>query len=104
MRIPLRYRPCLETYKQHCFAYYSCLLTVSIIGLGVVGLSTAALFASGSIRVIGVENNNERFNKIKEGEPGFYEPKLKRMLNDALKKGLLTISKDIYSAVKRTKF
>jgi UDPglucose 6-dehydrogenase len=80
------------------------LQTVSIIGLGFVGLSTAAVFASRSIRVIGVENNNDKFNKIKEGEPDFYEPKLKRMLNDALKKGLLTISKDIFYAVRRSKF
>jgi UDPglucose 6-dehydrogenase len=80
------------------------LQTVSVIGLGFVGLSTAAVFGSRSVRVIGVENNDARFNKIKEGQPDFYEPKLKRMLNIAVKKGFLTFSKDISTAVRRSKF
>jgi UDPglucose 6-dehydrogenase len=80
------------------------LQTVSIIGLGFVGLCTAAVFASRSFRVIGVENNNDKFDKIKDGKPDFYEPKLGNMLNEALKNGLLTISKDILYAVKRSKF
>jgi UDP-N-acetyl-D-mannosaminuronate dehydrogenase len=35
------------------------LQTVSIIGLGFVGLSTAVVFASRSIRVIGVEGKDK---------------------------------------------
>jgi UDPglucose 6-dehydrogenase len=80
------------------------LQTVSIIGLGFVGLSTAVVFASRSIRVIGVEKDDYRFRAIQSGKPHFYEPKLESMLNVVLKKGLLRLSKDVFNAVRTSKF
>jgi UDP-N-acetyl-D-mannosaminuronate dehydrogenase len=38
--------------------------TVSIIGLGFVGLTTAVVFASRGITVIGLEEDNEKIIKI----------------------------------------
>jgi UDPglucose 6-dehydrogenase len=67
-------------------------------------LSTAVVFASRSIRVIGVEKDDYRFRAIQRGKPHFYEPKLERMLNNVLKKGLLRLSKDIFNAVRTSKF
>ena len=78
--------------------------TVSIIGLGFVGLSTAVVFASRSIRVIGVEKDDEKLNKLQQGKPTFHEPKLEKMLKNVLKKGLLRVSKDISDAVRTSKF
>ena len=74
--------------------------TVSIIGLGFVGLTTAAVFSSRGVRVLGVETDNEKIRKINAKKPYFYEPKLEDMLVDVINRGLFTISKDIESAIR----
>ena len=74
--------------------------TVSIIGLGFVGLTTAAVFSSRDIRVLGVETDNEKIRKINAKKPYFYEPKLEDMLVDVINRGLFTISKDLESAIR----
>jgi UDPglucose 6-dehydrogenase len=74
--------------------------TVSIIGLGFVGLTTAVVFASKGITVIGLEKDNEKTIKINARKPPFYEPKLNDMLVDVMNKGLFMVSNNIESAVK----
>ena len=74
--------------------------TVSIMGLGYVGLTTAVVFASKGVRVIGLEADKEKIIRINARKPHFYEPKLNDMLIDVTNKGLLTISNDIESAVR----
>jgi len=48
-------------------------LSVSIIGLGYVGLTTAACFASRGIRVVGIDVDETRVRKIRKGEPVIME-------------------------------
>jgi UDPglucose 6-dehydrogenase len=74
--------------------------TISIIGLGFVGLTTAVVFSSRGVRVLGVETDNEKIIKINAKKTYFYEPKLEDILVDVANKGLFTVSKDIESAVK----
>jgi UDPglucose 6-dehydrogenase len=76
------------------------IVTVSIIGLGFVGLTTAVVFASRGITVIGVDTDTEKIIKINAKKPPFYEPKLNDMLVHVIDKGLFTTSKEIESAVK----
>ena len=45
--------------------------TVSVIGLGYVGLSTAVLFANKGIRVFGVELDEKKIERIKCGDSIF---------------------------------
>jgi UDPglucose 6-dehydrogenase len=74
--------------------------TVSIIGLGFVGLTSAVVFSSKGVRVLGVEEDNEKIIKINGKKLYFCEPKLQDMLIEVTNKGLFTVSKDIESAVR----
>lgn len=50
--------------------------TVSVIGLGYVGLPTAAMFASRGLSVIGVDVKEEAVARVRAGEAHFVEPDL----------------------------
>ena len=69
-------------------------LSVSIVGLGYVGLTTAACFASKRIRVVGVDVDETRVRKIRKGEPVIRERGLQPMLDKALKAGYLELRMD----------
>jgi len=68
---------------------------VSIIGLGYVGLCTAATFASRGIKIIGIDVDRKRVEQLQKGEAPIYEPKLDGLLKTAVKKGLFQASDDI---------
>ncbi len=63
--------------------------TVSIIGLGYIGLPTAATLASRQVSVIGVDINEEAVNSINEGKAHFFEPDLDILLKSTVSEGLL---------------
>mgnify|MGYP006110885161 CR=1 FL=1 len=73
-------------------------MKISIIGLGFVGLSFAAVLGSKNYSVLGIDNDTQKILKIKNNELPFYEPKLKKFLNSAQKKSL-TVSDDLEFAV-----
>ncbi len=62
---------------------------ISVIGLGYIGLPTAALFASKKIRVIGVDNNKEVVDKINQGKVHIVEPDLDDVVSTAVKENFL---------------
>ena len=62
---------------------------ISIIGLGYIGLPTAALFASRKIEVIGVDTNQSVVDKINQGEIHIVEPELDIAVHSAVKEGYL---------------
>ncbi len=68
---------------------------VSIIGMGYVGLCTAATFASRGIRSTGIDIDQERIDQIHRGKTPIHEPDLDRLLKTAVKKKLLDGSTDI---------
>lgn len=64
--------------------------TVSVIGLGYIGLPTAAMFASKGLKVIGVDLNPKIVDTINKGEIHIIEPGLERIVKNAVDGGLLT--------------
>ena len=57
--------------------------TISVIGLGYIGLPTAAAFASRQKRVVGVDINQHAVETINRGEIHIVEPDLASVVNTA---------------------
>lgn len=63
--------------------------TISVIGLGYIGLPTAAVFASRKIKVIGVDLNQKAVDTINRGEIHIVEPDLDMVVHAAVTEGYL---------------
>ena len=63
--------------------------TISIIGLGYIGLPTAAVFASRKINVIGVDVNQKTVDTINRGQIHIVEPDLDMVVHAAVTEGYL---------------
>ncbi len=63
--------------------------TVSVVGLGYIGLPTAAVFASRKIQVIGVDVNQKAVDTINRGEIHIVEPDLDIVVHSAVNEGYL---------------
>jgi len=64
-------------------------MTVSVIGLGYIGLPTAAMFASRKVKVIGVDINQHAVDTINRGEIHIVEPELDMIVQAAVTGGFL---------------
>jgi UDP-N-acetyl-D-mannosaminuronic acid dehydrogenase len=69
--------------------------SICIVGLGYIGLPTAALLASHGYKVHGVDVNWEAVKKINNGEAHIYEPGLDACVKSAIESGLLSASTEI---------
>lgn len=65
---------------------------ISVIGLGYIGLPTAALFAGKGIEVIGVDINKSIVDKVNSGRIHIVEPCLEEKVESAVSKGVLRAS------------
>ncbi|KMV28508.1 UDP-N-acetyl-D-mannosaminuronic acid dehydrogenase [Photobacterium swingsii] len=63
--------------------------TISVIGLGYIGLPTAAMFASRKKKVIGVDVNQHAVDTINRGEIHIVEPDLDMIVKAAVTEGYL---------------
>jgi UDP-N-acetyl-D-mannosaminuronic acid dehydrogenase len=63
--------------------------TISVIGLGYIGLPTAAMFASRKIKVIGVDVNQHAVDTINKGRIHIVEPDLDMIVHAAVSEGYL---------------
>ncbi|NRP95471.1 UDP-N-acetyl-D-glucosamine 6-dehydrogenase [Marinobacterium sp. xm-g-59] len=63
--------------------------TISVIGLGYIGLPTAAMFASRKKKVIGVDVNQRAVDTINRGEIHIVEPELDIIVRSVVKDGYL---------------
>lgn len=63
--------------------------TISVIGLGYIGLPTAAMFASRRVKVIGVDVNKSAVDTINEGKIHIIEPGLDIMVHASVTEGYL---------------
>lgn len=63
--------------------------TISVVGLGYIGLPTAAMFASRKKQVIGVDVNQTAVDTINRGEIHIVEPELDMIVHAAVKEGYL---------------
>ena len=64
--------------------------TISVIGLGYIGLPTAAMFASRKVKVVGVDVNADTVATINQGKIHIVEPELDAIVYSAVKEGWLT--------------
>jgi len=62
---------------------------VSMIGLGYIGLPTAAMLASRKIKVVGVDINQHAIDTINRGEIHIVEPELDIIVQEAVTQGYL---------------
>lgn len=82
---------------------------VTMIGLGYIGLPTAALLAKYNVRVHGVDINQDVVDIINKGEIHIIEPDLNEFVRSAVEKGFLKadtkpIESDVYVIVVPTPF
>jgi len=63
--------------------------TVAVVGLGYIGLPTAAILASQDVNVIGVDVNEKTVDAVSRGEVPFVEPDLETYLAGAIAQGQL---------------
>jgi len=63
--------------------------SVCVIGLGYIGLPTAAFIASKEIKVTGVDVNPHYVEQINKGEVPFYEPGFQNLLKEVVDSGYL---------------
>ncbi|WP_312347878.1 UDP-N-acetyl-D-mannosamine dehydrogenase [Leclercia sp.] len=64
--------------------------TISVVGLGYIGLPTAAVIASNGIRVLGVDVNKHAVDTINQGMIHIVEPGLEDLVKRAVNDGHLT--------------
>lgn len=74
-------------------------MKISVIGLGYVGLVTAVCLAETGHRVVGVDSNPEKLNKLNKSQVPFFEPELKTLMHKVFKKELLSVTGDLNQAV-----
>ncbi|QBY03352.1 UDP-N-acetyl-D-mannosamine dehydrogenase [Thalassotalea sp. HSM 43] len=63
--------------------------TISVVGLGYIGLPTAAVFASRKVQVIGVDVNEHAVDTINRGDIHIVEPQLDIVVRAAVTEGYL---------------
>jgi UDP-N-acetyl-D-mannosaminuronic acid dehydrogenase len=66
--------------------------TISVIGLGYIGLPTAAVFAARKLKVIGVDVNQKAVDTINGGQIHIVEPDLDIVVHAAVTEGYLRAS------------
>ena len=64
-------------------------MKVSVIGLGYIGLPTAAVLASNRVEVVGIDVNQHAVDTINRGEIHIVEPELDILVRAAVQTGLL---------------
>lgn len=72
--------------------------TISMIGLGYIGLPTAAMFASRKKNVIGVDINQDAVDTINSGQTHIVEPDLDMIVAAAVNQGYLKASTTVQPA------
>lgn len=74
--------------------------TITVLGLGHIGLPTALGLAELGRRVIGADDDAGKVKLIREGKPSFYEPGLTDLLAKHLKSGGFQPVEDVEAAVR----
>ena len=72
--------------------------TICVVGLGYIGLPTAAIFASRKVKVVGVDVNQHAVDIINRGQIHIVEPHLDRVVHTAVTEGYLRATTKIEPA------
>ena len=73
-------------------------MIVSILGLGYIGLPTAAIVASKDIKVLGVDTNKDIVDLINEGRTHISEPELEGLVKNSVNSKQLVATTKIQKA------
>lgn len=76
--------------------------TISVIGCGYVGLTTATVLASCGYKVYAVEKDPKRLSVLKSGKSFFYEPGIDELIAKGLDNKNLIITDDLESSVAKS--
>ncbi len=68
--------------------------TVAVIGLGYIGLPTAAILATNGVKVVGVDVSDRHVDAVNRGEVPFVEPDLATHVAGAVSQGMLSAQKE----------
>jgi UDP-N-acetyl-D-mannosaminuronic acid dehydrogenase len=79
-------------YNKHLMEESMSFDTISVIGLGYIGLPTAAMFASRKKQVFGMDVNQKAVDTINQGKIHIVEPDLDMLVHAAVQEGYLTAS------------
>jgi len=74
-------------------------MNISIVGSGYVGLVSGACFAELGNKVICADNDNKKINNLKKGRIPIYEPGLKELMANNVRKKRLKFTSSIKEAV-----
>ena len=77
--------------------------TLTVVGTGYVGLVSGACLADFGNKVICVDSDAGKIEKLKAGELPFFEPGLPEMVERNVNDGRLTFTTDLPTAVKASK-
>jgi UDPglucose 6-dehydrogenase len=75
-------------------------IKISIIGLGFVGLTLAAVNAKKGFETVGIDINLEKIKKNNKGESDFYEPELEKILKKAIKNKKIKFTNNLKEILK----
>ncbi|MBT5194527.1 MAG: UDP-N-acetyl-D-mannosamine dehydrogenase [Rhodospirillaceae bacterium] len=71
---------------------------ISVVGLGYIGLPTAAVFANQGVEIAGTDTNNKVIDSINAGKTHFGEPNLDALVRRVVENGKLTAGADVQPA------
>ena len=77
---------------------------ICVVGVGYVGLVTAACFSDLGNRVIALDISEEKIAGLKRGEMPIYEPGLEELVERNVRSGRLSFTTDYKEALKGTEF
>ena len=69
-------------------------MNITVIGVGHVGLVSAAAFARWGHQVVGHDDDAAKLERLQGGEAWFYEPGLQELLDEVIAAGRLTFASD----------
>lgn len=72
--------------------------SLCVIGMGYIGLPTAAIFASNGLKVTGMDTKRSIIEGLQAGQLHIFEPGLRGLVLDAVNSGRLTISTEVCPA------
>ena len=76
--------------------------TISVFGLGRVGLTIAACFASRGFKVLGFDVDRSKLDLIRRGITPFYEPELDKLVRQGVERNLLNVIDNYVEAVRES--
>jgi UDP-N-acetyl-D-mannosaminuronic acid dehydrogenase len=71
---------------------------ISVVGLGYIGLPTAAVFANQGVEIAGTDTNQDVIDSVNAGKPHFGEPNLDALVRRVVETGKLSASAEVRPA------